>query len=157
MHLTPRGWCRQAHAEKHAQVCSKHTQGSIHARTEANTAVMYTYISARGRQNQYQTMSTYWPSHTCKDSHTCQYAQADAHAYAHAHTQIHIKLNIHTCILSDTNGHIHKHTHTHPHTHLYTFIKILTQMHTGTHDMFECESTRRDVPKRLQDATGRWL
>ena len=54
-----------------------------------------------------------------------------------------------------TNTHTHAHTHTH--THLYTFIKILTQMHTGTHDMFECESTRRDVPKRLQDATGRWL
>ena len=112
MHLTPRGWCRQAHAEKHAQVCSKHTQGSIHARTEANTAVMYTYISARGRQSQYQTMSTYWPSHTCKDSHTYHYAQAHAHAYAHENT--------HKLISSQTYTHAHSLTQMDIFTHIYT-------------------------------------
>ena len=34
-------------------------------------------------------------------------------------------------------------------THLYTFAKILTQMHTGTHGMFECESL--ELPKNFEN------
>ena len=123
MDLTRRGWCRKAHAEKHSQVWTKHTQGSIHTRTEANTAFMYTYISARGRQSQYQTMSTYWPSHTCKDSHTYHYAQAHAHAYAHENTQ---KL-----ISSQTYTHAHSLTQMDIFTH--KFIHIHKDTHTNAH------------------------